>query len=293
MVHPRKKVGPRDSSRRAMAGAMQSMFSSGCTSKEYVTRRLWLEAGPPQECPYCSEKELSCSLVLHGYYDRVHPKGARVRRYRCTRTGRTVSMLPDCLLSHVYGDVDTLEEIAIQREAKASLGKIAEGLAKRLHKRHRTLEGTLRLVKRRLAAVSIFVVAVVSLRPEQFEEVGRDLGMLRGHLKTGRVLVELRHLAGDQLDDLDPPLGLRPRPWNALEAGSGQFHKARGYRGPPGLGDAPDEGKRNGRSEHKAGTQGREGRQPRRGAIPPRRDSGSAAPASRQPGAGGQAQAQV
>ena len=97
---------------------------------------------------------------------------------------------------------------------------LVKGLAQGLHKQYKTLEGTLRLVQRRLAAVSIFAAAVVSVRPERFKGVDRDLAALGKHLESGRVLVQLRHLAGDQLVALDPPLGLRPRQWNAVEAGS-------------------------------------------------------------------------
>lgn len=219
---------------------MQSMFACGCTSEEYVTRRLWLKARPPEECPYCSLKGLECSLVLHGYYDRVHPKGARVRRYRCTRTGRTVSMLADCLASHSCGDVDTMERIAKQREEKSSFGKIAAGVARRLYRPEQPIEGPLRWVKRRVSAVGGFLAAVVSLRPEELGGVEPTVTALRAHLGSERVLVELRHLAGAQLAGLDPPLGLRPRPLNAVLVPGGRFHKARGYRGPPGVRDAPN-----------------------------------------------------
>ena len=236
----RIRVGPRElPPRRAVAGAMQSMYQCECTSEEYVTQRLWLEASVP-ECDYCKPEGLDCTPVLHGYYDRVYPRGARVRRYRCLRTGRTISMLPSCLVSYWRGDVQTMERIALEREEKSSFGKIARWVAERFYPPEQPIEGPLRWVKRRACAGSSFVKAMVNLYPEEFEGVEPTVTAMRGHLGSDQVLVKLRQIAGDDLVRLSPPLGLRPRTANVIAGPEGQFHKARGYRGPPEVWHAPD-----------------------------------------------------
>ena len=222
---------------------MQSSYACRSTSEEYVTQRLWLKASVP-ECGYCQPLGLDCTPVLHGYYDRVHPKGARVRRYRCPRTGRTIGMLPDCLASCSRGDLDTMERIALDREGGASFGKIAEWVAERYYGQQQPIEGPLRWVKRRALAVRSFLAAMASLHPGTFEGVEPTVTAMRKHLGTDRVLVALRHLAGAGLVGLSPPLGLRPRHSGAFGGSGGQFHKERGYRGPPDVRHAAHRGRR-------------------------------------------------
>ena len=224
---------------------MQSSYACRSTSEEYVTQRLWLKASVP-ECGYCQPLGLDCTPVLHGYYDRVRPQGARVRRYRCPRTGRTISMLPDCLASRSSGDVDTMERIALERERNSSLGQIAGWVAERFYRPQQPIEGPLRWVKRRVLAVSSFLAAMVSLYPETLGRVEPTVTAMREHLGTDRVLVELRCLAGADLAGLSPPLGLCPRPMHAIGGPGGQFHKERGYRGPPDVRHAAHRGKRDG-----------------------------------------------
>ena len=218
---------------------MQSMYQCECTSEEYVTQRLWLEASVP-ECDYCKPEGLHCTPVLHGYYDRVHPRGARVRRYRCPRTGRTISMLPSCLVAYWQGDVETMERIALEREENSSFGKIAKWVAERFYLPGQPIEGPLRWVKRRVCAVNSFLQAMVQLYPDEFAGVEPTAAAMRGHLGRADVLVKLRQIARDDLVCLSPPLGLRPRTVHVIAGPQGQFHKARGYRGPPAVRHAPD-----------------------------------------------------
>ena len=96
---------------------MQMLYVCDCTSGEYVSDKRWLQASPP-DCPWCKPKG-RCSLVRHGFYARLQPQGTLVRRFRCKASGRTVSMLPDCLASHWPGDLDTMEEAARQAEGKS------------------------------------------------------------------------------------------------------------------------------------------------------------------------------
>ena len=50
----------------------------------------------------------------HGTYARKSPDGVRVRRFRCPQTGRTVSLLPDCLAAHHSGTLAEFERAAYE-----------------------------------------------------------------------------------------------------------------------------------------------------------------------------------
>ncbi|MDE0104660.1 MAG: hypothetical protein OXN89_19975 [Bryobacterales bacterium] len=70
--------------------------------------------------------------------------------------GRTVRILPDCIASLTWGDVDIIERIGKQCEEESSFGKIALGGAGRMYRPEQPIEDSLRWVKRWLLAVSGF-----------------------------------------------------------------------------------------------------------------------------------------
>lgn len=197
---------------QAAAGALQVLYQVGCTSEEYVTRRLWLEASPPS-CCYCIPGGKTCKLAPHGFYERLYPAGTRVRRYLCRRTGRTVSLLPDCFCSQCAGDVDRLEKLALAREGGQTAAEVAETFREEIG-----LQGALRWVRLRLGAVSSFLTLIWTLYPAHFEGVEPRVGDLRQHWQTDRVLVALRQIAESELPRIRPPLGLEPRPPNVPRA---------------------------------------------------------------------------
>ena len=83
-----------------MDGAIQIRYGTDLTVEDYVKRKAWWDASPP-DCPY--HPQGGCRLVPHGTYGRKQPDGVRVRRFLCRRSGRTVSLLPDCLAAHWSG----------------------------------------------------------------------------------------------------------------------------------------------------------------------------------------------
>ena len=60
------------------------------------------------------------TLVPHGSYGRKTPAGTRVRRFLCKVSGRTVSMLPDCLAAHLCGKLEEVERVVRAAEQATS-----------------------------------------------------------------------------------------------------------------------------------------------------------------------------
>lgn len=201
---------------------MQFIYDIECTSEEYVSARLWLEASPPQ-CPWCSDKGKPCQLLPHGFYARLTPAGTRVRRFRCKRTGRTVSLLPKCLASHCPGDLDTLEEEALQAEggscyqaaqAREARACEAEGLP---YKPCPPDPGQYRWLLLRVTAVVQFLSLVKGMCPREFGHLELTVSAFRRQLASQHVLMVLRGRVGAQLDKMPTPVGLRPRPRKAAK----------------------------------------------------------------------------
>ena len=86
---------------------MQMRFATNLTDEEYVSQRAWNAVQAPA-CPWCQPGR--CELAPHGFYPRVQPRGAWVRRYICRAEGRTVSLLPDCFAAWVKGSLEEQEQ---------------------------------------------------------------------------------------------------------------------------------------------------------------------------------------
>ena len=217
---------------------MQMLYVCDCTSGEYVSDKRWLQASPP-DCPWCKPKG-RCSLVRHGFYARLQPQGTLVRRFRCKASGRTVSMLPDCLASHWPGDLDTMEEAARQAEGKSKYKAAQErewaGMAHPPDQPGPPDTGLYRWLSRRVLAVVLFLELVRSLYPDRFGALQPTVSGFRRHLGRQRVLVALRGVAGDQLRQIRTPIGLRPEQ-NTAHRGSETAHTLDDMaRPPPGPG---------------------------------------------------------
>ena len=213
---------------------MQMLYVCDCTSEDYVSRKLWLKASPP-DCPWCKPKG-RCTLVRHGFYARQHPEGTLVRRFLCKSTGRTVSMLPDCLASHWPGDLDTMEEVARQAEGKSKYKAPRSGSG-----RGRPTRPTSRVRRRRACTAGcrgacwrfvLFLELVRSLYPDRFGALRPTVSGFRRHLGTQRMLVALRGGAGVQLRQIRTPIGLRPEQ-NTAHRGSETAHTLDGMARPP------------------------------------------------------------
>ena len=66
-----------------------------------------------------------CRLVPHETYARKMPGGVRVRRFLCPKTRRTVSLLPDCLASHLPGTLDGFGAVLGSEAVLVSLWEVA------------------------------------------------------------------------------------------------------------------------------------------------------------------------
>ena len=216
---------------------MQLLFPRDCTSEEYLKGKIWLKVDPPA-CPFCKApsgdgKPEPCGLIRHGVYARVEPEGTLIRRFRCPRTGRTVSLLPTFLLSHCRGRVKPVEDLAVkvesrQREQRRRTGKrlpqfaLAEWLRPEVG-----LAGGVRWLRPRLRVVRLFLLGVRSLYPQHCPPSPQaGVSEFRVLFGTGRVLAELRRLAECELHGLPRPLGLGPFKKCAAPGGEPRQHKS-------------------------------------------------------------------
>ncbi len=163
------------------------------------------------ECPWCEPGK--CKLAPHGFYPRVKPKGTWVRRFRCPRTKRTVSLLPDCFAAWVKGTLEELEEEVRAGEGAArpeeAEGVPEEGEEPRVPEegcREAKGEGGLQVA---VEWVRGLLVTVRTLDPERFGGVEPSLAGFGQRLRSQWVLRTLRGEAEAHLGSLPAPLGFR------------------------------------------------------------------------------------
>jgi hypothetical protein len=126
----------------------------------------------------------------------------KVARWYCEVAHATVSLLPDFLASRLSSTLAQVEEVAKAVEQRgASLEAVATELRPRVE-----LQGAVRWVRRRVAAVAAVLKALKGLRPDVFAEVAPTLDAFRSALGAA-VLPALRDLAGAQLASVPPPVG--------------------------------------------------------------------------------------
>ena len=77
---------------------MQVRYATDLTDTEYAALTAWQDASPPP-CPF--HPSGGCQLAGHGTYARKTSAGVRLRRLRCRKSGRTVSLLSDWLASNL------------------------------------------------------------------------------------------------------------------------------------------------------------------------------------------------
>jgi hypothetical protein len=130
----------------------------------------------------------------------------RIARYYCPTARETFSLLPDCLASHVPGELDAIEHVVAIVETARSVEAAADILRPDI-----TLASAVRWVRRRLTPVRRALLAVVTLLPDLFTSDAR-LAAVRLALATPSALVALRTHAAAHLATLPTPLGFHPRP---------------------------------------------------------------------------------
>ena len=187
-----------------MAGAaLQVRFPTDLTDVEYVRRRAWNDATAPA-CPWCRAGR--CELAPHGFYRRVKPRGALVRRFVCRQSGRTVSLLPDCFAAHVTGTLEELEEAVRVTEGAASRAVAAEQARP---PPQGSLASAQRWLGRRVRWVQALLAIAKGLCPERFSGVPPTLAGFGQQLDSASVLRSLREVAEQHLQQLPVPVGFR------------------------------------------------------------------------------------
>jgi hypothetical protein len=129
----------------------------------------------------------------------------RIARYYCPTAHETFSLLPDCLASHLPGELAAVEAVVATVEAARSVEAAADVLRPDI-----TLASAVRWVRRRLTPIRLALVTVVTLLPDLFTSDAR-LAAVRGALATPTALVALRTHAARHLAVLPTPLGFRRR----------------------------------------------------------------------------------
>lgn len=191
---------------------MQFLDKNPCAGKEYRSGKLWWDAAPPEQCPYCPQG--GCQWRPHGTYGRKDPPGMRVRRFRCSESGRTISLLPQFLAARQTGTLKQVERVldAVHKSAPRPprWRDLHPAAAERYGGR------AVRWAQRRLAGVGQLLVLLPQLLPLIFagweptwahfaERLQDGQGSLQA--EPGGRLVALRLAAEPQLDVLPAPVG--------------------------------------------------------------------------------------
>ncbi len=145
--------------------------------------------------------------MRHGTYGRKTPIPLRVARFDCRDCQTTFSRLPDFAAARRRGALQEIEDdMVVLAEAPSRWAA-----ARRLFPHRDELSNAIRDLHGAFAAVSAFLLAVVTLRPDLFRGLcPADLVSMRAALGTETLLVDLRREMTNQLQFLPPPVGFRP-----------------------------------------------------------------------------------
>lgn len=182
---------------------MQLRFNCPLTIEEYVNQQAWRQA-TVRCCPLHASG--GCGFARHGTYTRRSPPGTRIARWYCPQGHTTISLLPDCLASHLPGTLFELEAVVTQVEQASSLETACAQLRPEIE-----LPGVLRWARRRVQAVQAILILLKGLMPAYFGTCEPTLQSFAYSLGSEPVLPVLRSIAVPWLHSLPPPLGLRPR----------------------------------------------------------------------------------
>jgi hypothetical protein len=123
-------------------------------------------------------------LARHGTYERKHPPGAHVARWRCPEGHCTFSLLPDCLAARLPGALVELEAVIAVAEQATSV----EAAANAVRTDDIGLVGAIRWVLRRRNAVHANLLVLKELLPERFAECPPTVAGFGRRLGTDRAL---------------------------------------------------------------------------------------------------------
>lgn len=208
---------------RAGGRYMQLRLATRSTGEDYVTGKLWCLATIAC-CPW--HPEGGCGFCRHGTYPRVKPPGTLIARWRCPKSGRTASALPDCLASHFSGTLNELEAHVCAVEQARSLVAAAE------HRRTDIeLPGALRYLSRVCRAIHSALRIIRGLVPDTFLVAEPSVADFSKVLGMESVLTTLREHCARYLPHLPTPLGFNPSRINPASPSMGFQHRT--GRDPP------------------------------------------------------------
>ena len=187
---------------------MQLLWKCPLSDERYVSERAW-ESAILCVCPF--HPEGGCGLVRLGTYERVQPAGTRIPRWWCPKERASISLLPSFLAARLSGTIADVEGVVATVEAAGSAAAAVDSLRPPDVDDAIGLDGALRWIRRRVAAVRAALLAIVTLMPERFPDVRPTVASFREHLGGGDVLLVVRELAERHLGGLPAPLGFRPR----------------------------------------------------------------------------------
>ena len=130
----------------------------------------------------------------------------RVARSCCPGCRTTISRLPDFAAARRRGSLQEIEDDMIVLAGSPSRW----AAARQLFPHRDELSNAVRGLRCAFAAVSAFLLAVVTLRPDLFRGCPAELPAMRAALGTETLLVDLRREMTNQLQFLPPPVGFRP-----------------------------------------------------------------------------------
>jgi hypothetical protein len=199
---------------------VQSIHACGLSTEEYVAQRAW-ESASLDVCPY--HLDGGCRLLRHGTYGRAEPPDARVARFLCSLTGKTISLLPDCLAAGVKGPLQAIEDAAdaVERHT-GSLEQLAEEQRPMADDDPDTVRvaGAVKWLRRRQHWVAAALVVAKQLLPGKLARCDPTLGAFRAALGVTQVLVTLRRLLAARLAEVPAPVGLARRRARPHKAGA-------------------------------------------------------------------------
>jgi len=217
LARTHEKVRPATVDAVAGLEVVQLRHESQLTSEEYVKQRAW-ESASLEHCPV--HPEGGCGFARHGTYPRVGPPGMLIARWYCEKAHVTFSLLPDCLASRLSSTLADVEKVATAVEQRAaSIETVAEELRPDIG-----VQGAVRWVRRRVAAVANALKALKGLLPDVFGSVEPTLGGVRAALGVVEVLPAVRESVGAQLKAMPPYVGLGPRHFRGERGQRGRQH---------------------------------------------------------------------
>jgi len=152
----------------------------------------------------------------------VEPPGTRIPRWYCRAGQTTISLLPDCLPSHVSGSLAQVEAAAEAVEHASSVESAADVLRADID-----LPGAVRWTGRRRRWVRALLTTLRGLMPERFGSCEPTLVSFRAALGVTDVLVTLRAMAAEHLAHLPVPVGFDHR----ARRGEGRRGRAQQWTG--------------------------------------------------------------